>query len=104
MDVTEWAMFYSFDIMGEVGFSTDFQSLRTGVEHEATKPLHDSMGLAYNVGTTMPWLLYIVLRIPGADGPMEKFVKLCSQPLEAKRKVRPPPRNLNDGLPRGRTY
>lgn len=91
MNVTEWAMFYSFDIMGEVGFSTDFQSLQKGVEHEATKPLHESMGLAYNVGATMPWLLCLVLRIPGAAGPMEKFVKLCSQPLEAKRKVSYPP-------------
>lgn len=87
MNVTDWAMFYSFDIMGEVGFSTDFQSLQKGVEHEATKPLHESMGLAYNVGTTMPWLLCTILCIPGAAGAMEKFTKLCSQPLEAKRKV-----------------
>lgn len=87
MDMTKWAMFFSFDIMGEVGFSTDFQSLQKGVEHEATKPLHESMGLAYNVGATMPWLLSIVVRIPGASGAMEQFVKLCSHQLELKKDV-----------------
>lgn len=87
MDMTKWAMFFSFDVMGEVGFSTDFQSLEKGEEHEATKPLHESMGLAYNVGATMPWLLSIIVRIPGASGAMEQFVKLCSHQLDEKKKV-----------------
>lgn len=87
MDITKWAMLFSFDVMGEVGFSTDFQSLEKGEEHDATKPLHEAMGLAYNVGATMPWLLCIIVRIPGASGPMEKFAKLCAHQLDEKKKV-----------------
>lgn len=40
MNVSAWAMFFSFDVMGEVGFGKDFNNLGTGVEHQAIQGIH----------------------------------------------------------------
>ena len=83
IDVTTWAMFLSFDVMGDVGLGKDFDNLGTGVEHPAIKAIHDHMGVIGTMGH-LPWLLNIVNRIPGAASGYSSFFDWCGGEIERK--------------------
>jgi hypothetical protein len=80
-------MFFSFDIMGDVGFGKDFGNLSSGREHPAIKAVHDHM-LLIGVVSHVPWLLNLLGRIPGAAAGYRSFFRWCADQIEAKRKVR----------------
>jgi len=79
-------MLLTFDIMGKVGFSKDFQGVETGVEHPAIKCIHDHMTFMGVVSHT-PWLLNMIPRIPGAGAGFAPFFKWCRSEVQAKKKV-----------------
>ncbi|UKZ96333.1 uncharacterized protein TrAFT101_011130 [Trichoderma asperellum] len=84
--MTEYAMFFGFDVMGDVGFSKDFHMLESGSEHPAIKGVHESM-LAIGVLGTAPWLLSMISKVPGAAAGFSRFTTWCHQQLQEKRKV-----------------
>ncbi|PNP40611.1 hypothetical protein TGAMA5MH_07608 [Trichoderma gamsii] len=86
IDMTEYAMFFGFDVMGDIGFSKDFHMLESGSEHPAIKGVHDSM-LAIGVLGTAPWLLSMISKVPGAAAGFSRFTAWCHQQLQEKRKV-----------------
>lgn len=69
-----------------VGFSKDFGMLVSGDEHPAIRGLHDNMAAVGILGT-VPWLLSMLGKVPGATGNYERFTNWCGQELKAKRKV-----------------
>ena len=77
VDATKWMMFFSFDVMGDVGLGKDFHTLDTGNEHPAIKGIHDSI-TAIGLLTPVPWLLAMLAAIPGAMGGYAKFMDYCS--------------------------
>lgn len=79
-------MFYSFDVMGEVGFSKDFGNLTTGVEHSAIKPIHEHIKII-GVLSPIPWLMNILGSIPGAANTYLEIFNFCSDEIRAKQKV-----------------
>ncbi|KAF2016965.1 cytochrome P450 [Aaosphaeria arxii CBS 175.79] len=83
MDVTKWSMMLSFDIMGSVGFSKDFDNLKTGKLHPATHAIHDHLTHIGTIGET-PWLLNILSSIPGAAAGFASFFNFCAREMEAK--------------------
>ncbi|KAF7588967.1 hypothetical protein BBP40_004969 [Aspergillus hancockii] len=85
-DATAWSMFFSFDIMGDIGFGKDFCNLSTGRGHPAIKAVHDHMGLI-GIVSHVPWLLNMLGRIPGAAAGYHSFFKWCADQIEAKRKT-----------------
>lgn len=86
IDISTWAMFLSFDIMGNVGFGKEFNNLATGVEHPRIKAIHDHMAIL-GVGTHVPWLLNLAGRIPGAATSLAEFFKWCEDEIVLKQKV-----------------
>lgn len=81
VNITDWSMFLSFDVMGEVGFSKDFDNLATGNEHPAIKGIHDHM-LILGILSNVPWLLNIISSIPGAAAGYTGFFNWCSNETE----------------------
>lgn len=81
-------MFLSFDVMGEVGFSKDFDNLATGKEHPAIKGIHDHM-LILGILSNVPWLLNIIGSIPGAAAGYTGFFNWCSNEIKEKEKASP---------------
>lgn len=79
-------MFLSFDVMGEVGFSKDFDNLATGKEHPAIKGIHDHM-LILGILSNVPWLLNIIGSIPGAAAGYTGFFNWCSSEIKEKAKA-----------------
>ena len=55
-------------------------------EHPAIKGVHESM-MAIGVVGTVPWLLAMLGKIPGAAGGYARFTGWCHDQLQEKRKV-----------------
>ena len=79
-------MFLSFDIMGDVGFGKDFNSVASGTEHPAIKGIHDHMTVL-GVLSNVPWLLNLLACIPGATAGYAGFFSWCANEIKAKQKV-----------------
>jgi hypothetical protein len=86
MDVSTWSMFFSFDVMGEVGFGKDFNNLVTGVEHVAIKNVHAHMTML-GIMSTVPWLLNVLSSIPGATAGYSEFFSFCAGQIREKHKT-----------------
>jgi hypothetical protein len=67
-----------------LGFSKDFDMLNSGHKHAAIHGLHDNMA-AVGVLGTVPWLMSMLSKIPGATGSYSKFTDWCGRELQAKR-------------------
>jgi hypothetical protein len=86
MDMSAWAMYFSFDVMGEVGFGKDFNNLASGVEHSAIKGVHSHMTML-GIMSTVPWLLNVLSSIPGAAAGYSEFFGFCAGQIREKHKV-----------------
>ncbi|GKU12713.1 unnamed protein product [Fusarium langsethiae] len=86
MNITDYMMFLSFDVMGVVGFSKDFHMVENETEHPAIKGVHESM-MAIGVLGTVPWVLSMAGKIPGAAGGYARFTRWCHEQLQEKRKI-----------------
>lgn len=69
------------------GFSKDFHMLELESEHLAIKGVHESM-LAIGVLGTVPWLLSMISKVPGAAASFSRFTTWCHRELQKKREVR----------------
>jgi hypothetical protein len=61
MRLSEWLNLYSFDVMGDVGFSYNFRMVEGEKESDAIKQLHQSMSLL-SVFNHISWALNLILR------------------------------------------
>ncbi|KAF2845119.1 cytochrome P450 [Plenodomus tracheiphilus IPT5] len=86
MDISAWSMFFSFDVMGEIGFGKDFSCLTSGVEHSAIKGVHSHMSML-GIMSTVPWLLNILGSIPGAAAGYAEFFSFCAGQIREKHKT-----------------
>ncbi|KAF4949866.1 hypothetical protein FSARC_13368 [Fusarium sarcochroum] len=86
INMTQYAVFFGFDVMGQVGFSKDFGMLDSGYKHPAIQGLHDNM-TAVGILGTVPWLMSMLSKIPGATGTYARFTDWCGKELQAKRIV-----------------
>ncbi|KAG9191253.1 hypothetical protein G6011_09341 [Alternaria panax] len=86
MDASTWSMFFSFDVMGEVGFGKDFNNLKSGVEHVAIKGVHAHMTML-GIMSTVPWLLNVLSSIPGAAAGYSDFFSFCASQIREKHKT-----------------
>ncbi|OAK99635.1 cytochrome P450 [Phaeosphaeriaceae sp. SRC1lsM3a] len=86
MDMSSWSMFFSFDVMGDVGFGKDFNNLVSGVEHPAIKGVHSHMTML-GIMSTVPWLLNILGSIPGAAAGYSDFFSFCAGQIREKHKM-----------------
>ncbi|EKG09086.1 Cytochrome P450 [Macrophomina phaseolina MS6] len=64
--------------MGIVGFGRDFGNLDSGAENHAITMMKQSLKMMGQVKPT-PWLMNIMLAIPGAGGAMKQFNSYCSR-------------------------
>ncbi|KAJ5393573.1 cytochrome P450 [Penicillium crustosum] len=83
-------MFYSFDVMGLVGFGEDFNQLESGLEHYAIRGVHDQI---FMIGllNQIPWLSYPLNALQPLSGGFGLFKIYCNNMKYQK---------LNDDTPR----
>ncbi|KAH7382175.1 cytochrome P450 [Pyrenochaeta sp. MPI-SDFR-AT-0127] len=85
LDISTWSFFYSFDVMGDLGFGKPFTNMETGEEHPGIRAMHDHMWIL-GVVQAIPWLPVLVSAIPGANVGLEEFFGICENVLEQKKK------------------
>ena len=82
MNMVDWFNYYSFDVMGDLGFGKSFDSLAQGDMHWATQILTQGLGA---FGLDMPdWLFRLLFDIPGLAGEYKSFVKFACQQLDKR--------------------
>ncbi|KAJ5279194.1 hypothetical protein N7478_004566 [Penicillium angulare] len=84
IDITQWSLFYTFDVMGLIAFSKDYGQLNNGKEHFAITGMHDQMELV-GVFSAVPWLMHLLQSIPGIKGSFEIFLKYCNQQVDERK-------------------
>lgn len=70
--------------MGITGFHRSFDGVAQGRAHPALKSLHGSLPIFGRLRFS-PWLLYMLLQIPGAARGLDPFLKVCQDMLEDSR-------------------
>ncbi|KAH0493464.1 hypothetical protein TgHK011_000132 [Trichoderma gracile] len=83
INVTKYFMYFSFDVMADVGFSKDFRMLESTSYHPAIKGVHRTMSFI-GILSTVPWLIYMVGSIPGLTT-YNLFSRWCRDEVNEKR-------------------
>lgn len=86
MNITAWANAFALDVMGDVGFGYEFNSLDHGKEHPVIEGVHDSMAIIGFL-SAVPWLLKMLADIPGAAGKLQILKDYCRNQVVIKEKV-----------------
>lgn len=84
--ITDWLNFYSFDVMGDVGFNRSFGMVENGKEDDMIKLLHDSTAAVSFFGH-ISWAMNLAGRIPAAAKPLTEHVHWSRKVLEQRAKV-----------------
>lgn len=81
-----WFDFYSFDVIGGLAFGKSFDLLKSGEKHFALKLLQDGMR-PVGILTPIPWILLILVAIPGAGTGTKIFTIFIKDQAATRRKV-----------------
>lgn len=84
IDVSSSCILLAFDVMGRTGFNRSFESVAKGKEHPALKSMHESLPIFGRLRFA-PWLLHMLLQIPGAARGLDPFLKVCQDMLQDSR-------------------
>lgn len=84
--INDWLNFYSFDVMGDVGFNRSFDMIDNGKEDALIKLLHESTGLL-TVFSHVPWALNLVMRTSAGAKPLREHMEWSRKVLEQRMKV-----------------
>jgi cytochrome P450 len=83
---TNWVNFYSFDVMGDVGFSRSFGMVEKGEEDEMIKLLHESMS-PLSIFGHINWALNLATRTAAGAKALIDHIDWTSKVLEERVKV-----------------
>jgi cytochrome P450 len=85
--ITNWVNFYSFDVMGDIGFNRSFGMVESGEEANVIKLLHDSQApLSVLVHTS--WAMRLIARTPIGSQPLFEHIDWSAKVLEERKKVK----------------
>lgn len=84
--ISNWINYYSFDVMGDIGFSRSFGMVEKGQEDDQIKKLHQSMApMSYL--THITWVEAIMLRTGFGAKDILDFMNWGSNVLRERKKV-----------------
>lgn len=86
--ITNWVNFYSFDVMGDIGFSRSFGMLEKGEEDDMIKLLHKSME-PISVFGQIPWALNLVTRTSAGAKPLIEHTNWTVAVLKERKAITP---------------
>jgi len=90
---TNWVNFYSFDVMGDVGFSRSFGMMERGEEADVIKLLHSSMAPLAIFGH-MTWGLDLITRTAFGARDMIRHIEWTAMVLKERKKVNPQEKDI----------
>jgi cytochrome P450 len=91
--ITDWVNFYSFDVMGDIGFSRSFGMVEKGEEADVIKLLHASMS-PLSVFGHINWGLNLATRTSAGAKALLDHIDWTSNVLNERQKVSKPDSGL----------
>jgi hypothetical protein len=85
--ITSWINFYSFDVMGDIGFSHNFGMVEKGEEDESIRLLHESMAIM-SIFTHLPWAANLITSTAAGAKPLYDHINWTYKVLQQRMKVR----------------
>lgn len=85
--MSSWLGYYSFDVMGDVGYNRSFGMMEKGEEDEMIALLHKSMA-PMSIFGHLPWIVGIMLRTSFGAKDLLKFMGSVQEILIERKKVR----------------
>ena len=86
INITEWARYFATDFMGWVGLGKSYGMVEKLEVHESVRNLVPAMW-AIGVLGQVPWLVGLMLEIPGAGGAFGEFTAWCKTQMDEKIQV-----------------
>jgi cytochrome P450 len=86
--ISDWLNFYSFDVMGDIGFNFQFGMLEKGKPSEMMEGVHKSMAPISILGH-IPWLTNMLLRTPVGVKDLRMFIDKIHVVLVDRKKKTP---------------
>lgn len=84
--ITDWVNFYSFDVMGDVGFNRSFGMVEKGEEADVIKLLHASME-PLSIFGHLTWGLNLITRTSAGAKDLLKHIQWTADVLQERSKV-----------------
>lgn len=88
INMSQWLLWFSFDVMGQVAFGKSYDVVKNGKQHVALDVLHKGV-IPLAVISPIHWVLAILSSLPG--NPFQPFIDLCAEQVEERKKVRKQP-------------
>ncbi|KAF3053402.1 hypothetical protein E8E11_001257 [Didymella keratinophila] len=86
--ITNWVNFYSFDVMGDIGFSRSFGMIEKGEEDPMIKLLHASME-PLSVFGHFPWMLNLITLTSAGAKPLIEHIEWTAKVLKERKAITP---------------
>ncbi|KAH7095576.1 cytochrome P450 [Paraphoma chrysanthemicola] len=86
--ITNWVNFYSFDVMGDVGFNRSFNMVEKGKEDPMIKLLHESMS-PLSIFGHINWGLNLATRTPTGAKALLDHIDWTAKVLKERTKITP---------------
>jgi cytochrome P450 len=84
--ITNWVNFYSFDVMGDVGFNRSFGMVEKGEEDETIKLLHEAMA-PLSIFTHLAWVVNLITKTAAGMKPLHDHINWTREVLQQRLKV-----------------
>jgi cytochrome P450 family 628 len=84
--ISDWINFYSFDVMGDIGFNRSFGMLEKGKPDKIMSDLHNSM-FPLSILGHIPWMTNLLLRTPFGVKDLRDFIDWIHTVLVERKKV-----------------
>jgi cytochrome P450 len=84
--ITSWVNFYSFDVVGDVGFNHNFGMVEKGEEDESIKLLHESMAML-SIFTHLLWAANLITSTAAGAKPLYDHIDWTYKVLQKRIKV-----------------
>lgn len=85
--ISRWINFFSFDVMGDIGFNRSFGMMESGQEDELIKSLHEGMA-PLSVFIHLIWMMPIATRIRVGVKSILDFMDFSKKVLRERKMVR----------------
>ena len=85
--VNDYCHFYTFDVMGDVGFGRSYGQIESGVVHPAVNKVHNFLKAGV-IAIQMLWVVNFLRLIPGLDDPMRDLKDWAEQLLAERSQLR----------------
>lgn len=86
--ISSWIGFFSFDVMGDIGYNRSFGMLEKGEEDAMIELLHKSMANMSTFGH-IPWVVGMMLRTSVGAKDLLTFMKIVQEVLVERKKITP---------------